>query len=87
LPSDPHPIADAYRFDAGPGGGDVPDDLMARYQGIATDLPVVVDHMNVAVTDSTVSDGDLHILGPKSIWVVMEGFECPASGKCGERFD
>jgi hypothetical protein len=87
LPADAYPVADIHRLDIGTDGRDMPDDFMTRHKRITTDIPVVVNHMNVAVTDSAVADRDLHIPGPEGRRIVSERFQRLAGGKRGEALD
>src|SRR5206468_4223615 len=62
LPSDPASLADPQVRHLGSDRADLADDLVPGHQRVDAALPVVVDQMQVAVTQPAMSDLELEVV-------------------------
>jgi hypothetical protein len=65
LPTDADAFADLAILHFAAYLCDGPDNLVARDEGIFTDAPVVVDQVDIAMTDAAMRDFDLNVIGRK----------------------
>ncbi len=83
MPAKAHPLAHVQRSHLRPCFRNRADNLMAGYEWILADAPVVRNQVNIAVADAAVGHGYLHLLRAQLAWVVVIGQKfCASRVRC-----
>jgi len=87
LPADADAVPNAESRDAASERRDCADDLMARDERPGVTAPVVVDDVNVAVSETAVRDFELHVERPERRGLECIRLEARPSFACGPTGD